>query len=143
MQLPSEKPAPIVPPIQALCFGCGPANPHGLHLEFALIEDNKVVCLTQIPDKFESFSGYLHGGVIATMLDEAMSKAICSLGIKAMTSQMEIEYLRPVPSLKSIRIEGVRIRSEGRKHWAEAIILNNKGSVLAKSKGVFVQVHPR
>jgi uncharacterized protein (TIGR00369 family) len=143
MQSPSEQPAPIIPPIQNHCFGCGPANPQGLQLEFTLIDDKRVVCLTNIPDRFESFSGYLHGGVIATLLDEAMSKAVRSLGVKAMTSQMEIDYLRPVPSLKPIRIEGVLVRSEGRKHWAEAQVLNAKGSVLAKSKGLFVQIRTR
>jgi uncharacterized protein (TIGR00369 family) len=125
------------------CFGCGPASSNGLHLEFRLAEDKTAVCLATIPESFESFSGYLHGGIIATLLDEAMSKAVRTLGIMAMTVQMEIDYLRPVPSGKPIRLEGRLLRSEGRKHWAEATITSGKGSTLAKSKGQFMQVRSR
>jgi len=125
------------------CFGCGPANSNGLHLEFRPAEDKTAVCLVTIPESFESFPGFLHGGIIATLLDEAMSKAILTLDIRSLTVQMEIDYLRPVPSGKPLRLEGRVLRSEGRKHWAEAIITSGKGSTLAKSKGLFVQVRPR
>jgi len=74
------------------------------------------------------------------MLDEAMSKAVRALGVTAMTRQMEVEYLRPVPSATAIRIEGRVTRNEGRKHWAEACILNEKGGTLATGKGLFVEV---
>ena len=58
-----------------------------------------------------------------------------------MTRQMEVEYLRPVPSGVAIRIEGRLARSEGRKHWTEAQIVNEKGVKLATGKGLFVEVH--
>jgi uncharacterized protein (TIGR00369 family) len=126
---------------QNRCFGCGPANASGLHLEFLLAADGSVVALPTIPDTFEGPHGYLHGGVIATLLDEAMSKAVRARGLTAMTRQIEVEYLRPVPSATPIRIEGHVVRDEGRKHWTEARILNAKGSTLATSKGLFVEVH--
>jgi acyl-coenzyme A thioesterase PaaI-like protein len=57
-----------------------------------------------------------------------------------MTRQIEIEYLRPVPSGEKVRIEGRVVRSEGRKHWTEARILNAKAVTLASGKGLFVEV---
>ena len=87
--------------------------------------------------------GYLHGGIIATLLDEAMSKAVRALGQSAMTRKMEVDYRRPVPSNVQIRIEGRIVRSELRKHWAEASILNAQGTVLAHGKGLFIQVLPK
>jgi acyl-coenzyme A thioesterase PaaI-like protein len=72
-----------------------------------------------------------------------MSKAVRALGMMSMTSRMEVHYLRPVPSGKPIRIEGRLLRSEGRKHWVEAKIMNAKGSTLAMSTGQFVQVRSR
>jgi uncharacterized protein (TIGR00369 family) len=135
-----EKLTPMVHAAQNRCFGCGEANPTGLHLEFLLAEDGSVVSLPTVGDNFEGPHGYLHGGVIATLLDEAMSKAVRARGLSAMTRQMEVEYLRPVPSAAAIRIEGRWVRSEGRKHWTEAMILNEKGSTLATAKGLFVEV---
>lgn len=99
-----------------------------------------MVCLPTIPDSFEGPAGYLHGGIIATLLDEAMSKSVRARGLTAMTRQMEVEYLRPVHSGAPIRLEGRLVRSEGRKHWSEARILNPRGHVLAEGKGLFVEV---
>ena len=62
------------------CFGCGPANPNGLHLEFLLADDGSVVSFPVVPNTFEGPPGYLHGGIIATLLDEAMSKAVRAKG---------------------------------------------------------------
>jgi uncharacterized protein (TIGR00369 family) len=122
------------------CFGCGAANPGGLQLEFLLAEDGSVVSLSTVPDRFEGPEGLLHGGIIATLLDEAMSKAVRAQGLTAMTRQMEVDYLHPVPSGAPVRIEGRMVRSEGRKHWTEARILNEKAVVLARAKGLFVEI---
>lgn len=125
------------------CFGCGPANPLGLHLEFFLAEDRSVVCMPTVPDTYEGPRGYLHGGIIATLLDETMSKAVRAHGVVAMTRQMEVDYQRPVPSGSPIRLEGKLSRSEGRKHWVEARITNKAGVVLAAGKGLFIEVRAR
>jgi uncharacterized protein (TIGR00369 family) len=138
----TEKLTPLPHTAQNRCFGCGEANSAGLHLEFLLAEDGSVVSLPTVPDNFEGPTGFLHGGIIATLLDEAMSKAVRARGLTAMTRQMEIDYLRPVPSGAPIRIEGRVVRSEGRKHWTEAKILNAKAVTLASGKGLFVEVRP-
>ena len=131
---------PLPHKAQNRCFGCGPANPTGLRLEFLAAEDGSVVSLATVPEAFDGHPGYLHGGIIATLLDEAMSKAVRALGLTAMTRQMEIDYRRPVPSGAPLRLEGRIIRGEGRKHWTEARILNAKGIVLAEAKGLFIEV---
>jgi uncharacterized protein (TIGR00369 family) len=135
-----ESLTPLHHTAQNRCFGCGPANPTGMHLEFFSAADQSVVCLPAVPDTFEGPPGYVHGGIIATLLDEAMSKAVRVRGHTAMTRHMEVEYLRPVPSAAPIRIEARLVRSEGRKHWTEANILNAHGVTLAAGKGLFVEV---
>jgi uncharacterized protein (TIGR00369 family) len=135
-----EKLVPLEHSAHNRCFGCGEANAEGLHLEFLLAQDGSVVCLPTISDNFEGPPGYLHGGIIATLLDEAMSKAVRLRGVTAMTRQMEVEYLRPVPSGAPLRIEGALLRSEGRKHWTEAKILSESAVTLASAKGLFVEV---
>jgi uncharacterized protein (TIGR00369 family) len=125
------------------CFGCGQANPAGLKLEFFLAADQSVVSLPTIPDTFEGHPGYLHGGIIATLLDESMSNAVRSRGFIAMTRHLEVDYLRPVPSHSPLRLEGRVTRNEGRKHWSEAKILDAQGRILAQGKGLFIEVTPR
>ena len=136
----TEKLTPMAHKAQNCCFGCGPANPTGLRLEFLLAEDGAVVCLPTISESFEGPPGYLHGGIIATLLDETMSKSVRARGLTAVTGQMEIEYLRPVHSAMPIRLEGRLLRSEGRKHWTEARLLDERGRVLAKAKGIFIEI---
>jgi uncharacterized protein (TIGR00369 family) len=135
-----ENLTPLHHTAQNRCFGCGEANPIGMHLEFFAAEDGSVVCLPAVPDTFEGPPGYVHGGIIATLLDEAMSKAVRVRGHTAMTRHMEVEYLRPVPSSAPLRIESRLARSEGRKHWAEAKVLSAHGVTLATGKGLFVEV---
>ncbi len=125
------------------CFGCGQANESGLRLDFLLADDGSVVSFPVVASTLEGHPGYLHGGIIATLLDEAMSKAVRARGSTSMTRKMEVDYLRPVPSEKPLRLEGRIVRDEPRKHWAEARILNEKGKVLAEAKGFFIEVSPQ
>lgn len=140
MDTSAEKLTPMKHSAQNRCFGCGPANPTGLQLEFLLAEDGSVVCLPTVPTCFEGPPGYLHGGIIATMLDETMSKTTRALGLTTVTGQMEISYLRPTHSATPIRLEGRLLRSEGRKHWTEARILDSRGRALATAKGLFIEI---
>ena len=138
----NEHLTPLAHTAQNRCFGCGPANPAGLRLDFFLAGDGSVVSLPTIPDTFEGPSGILHGGIVATLLDEAMSKAVRAKGFTAMTRHIEVEYLRPVPSATPIRIEARAIQSDGRKHHTEGRILDAAGVVLARGKALFVEVSP-
>ena len=139
----NENLTPLAHGAQNRCFGCGMANPSGLQLEFLLAEDGRVVCLVSVPDVYEGPPGYVHGGIIATLLDETMSKAVRSHGLVAMTRHLEVDYQRPVKSAAPIRLEGLVTQSEGRKHWVEAKILDSDGSVLAQGKGLFIEVRAR
>ncbi len=131
---------PLPHTAQNRCFGCGPNNPHGMHLEFYKAADGTVVCLPTIADTFEGPTGYLHGGIIATLLDEAMSKALRSHGLQAVTRHLEVDYLRPVPSTKPLRIEARRTHHEGKKQYVQAQIFNADGVLLASSKGLFIEI---
>ena len=79
------------------CFGCGQTNPTGLRLKFFVDEEHTIVCRVRLARRFEGPPGHAHGGIIATLLDEAMSKANRQFGVLAMTRQMGVEYLKPVP----------------------------------------------
>jgi uncharacterized protein (TIGR00369 family) len=139
----AENLIPLIHGAQNHCFGCGQANPAGLRLEFSVFPDKSVVCFAQVSENYEGPPGYLHGGIIATLLDEAMSKANRAHGVTAMTRHMQIEYLRPVPSGSQIRIEGRVIRSHGRKHWTESQIQDSGSTILAHASGLFIALRDK
>ena len=122
------------------CFGCGAANRTGLRLKFFVDEDQRVICHFKISRRFEGPPGHVHGGVIATLLDEAMSKANRQKGVVAMTRQMEVEYLRPVPLNTLLTLEGRSTGADGKKHRCEAEVRNASGTTLASSRGLFIQI---
>jgi uncharacterized protein (TIGR00369 family) len=124
------------------CFGCGRANATGLQLEFFRAPDGSIVASPTVGASFEGHPGFLHGGIIATLLDEAMSKSVRVLGRSAMTRKLDVEYLRPVPSGAPLRIEGRVVRSESRKHFAQARIFDAANTTLASGTGLFIEISP-
>lgn len=91
------------------CFGCGVANPGGLQLKFVLSPGGRsYVCEFELGDRFGGPPGHAHGGIIATILDEAMGKANKLKGKVALTRRLEVDYLRPVPLDEPLVAEGPR-----------------------------------
>jgi uncharacterized protein (TIGR00369 family) len=136
------KEIPLPHGAQNRCFGCGVANKTGLRLKFFTDETGRVLSRVKVPKRFEGPPGYMHGGAIATLMDEAMSKANRARGVTAMTRQMEVEYLRPVPLGVPLLLEGRLTSVDGRKHFCEAEVTNAEGRVLAKAKGLFLAIDP-
>jgi acyl-coenzyme A thioesterase PaaI-like protein len=136
------------PAAQHHCFGCGPDNPYGLHLQFTLdAAAQTATARVHLDRAFEGPPGHIHGGIIATLLDEAMSKVNRLFGVLAMTRRMEIDYLRPAPLHQELLLVGHHLRREGRKlfHRAELLTIpqNNQPPVqLSHATGLFVAVDP-
>lgn len=121
------------------CFGCAPANRQGLRLKFT--EDAAgVACVFRVARRFEGPPGHVHGGIIATILDEAMGKVNRRKGVVALTRRMSIDYLQPVPLGIKLRAVGWAVRQEGRKHFMAGEIRTLGGDVLARSEGLFVAI---
>ncbi len=125
------------------CFGCGPANEAGLQMKFVLDTEQKhFISKFRLAPRFVGPPGHAHGGIIATILDEAMGKVNKLRGITALTAKMEIKYLKPVPLGKPLIAEGWEVRVRGREHTYAAEIRNREGQVLAVSKGKFIKIDP-
>ncbi len=128
------------------CFGCGSENPQGLHLHFRIqaegpdaISASTVVELTRL---HEGPPGFVHGGIIATLMDEAMSKLNRPLEVLAMTRHMEVDYLRPVPIDTPLTLISRHLRRDGRKLFHAAELLAADGRPLARAKGFFLVIDP-
>ncbi len=120
------------------CFGCAPANPVGLRLVF---EDQAIGLAARIRlgRDYESFPGIVHGGIVATILDEILAQAICRSGRgSAITAALRIRYGRPMhidaehhAYAEITRTEAGSVRVSGR------IELPN-GDLVAAADGTFV-----
>ncbi len=133
--------APTIDERAGHCFGCGPANPEGLHLVFTLDADARTAtALVNLTRNHEGPPGHIHGGIIATLMDEAMSKLNRPLGVIAMTRHMEVDYLRPSPLGRELILQGHHVRREGRKLFHEAKLQSAEGLLLAKARGVFIVI---
>jgi len=125
------------------CFACGKDNPEGMHLNFFFDEGHhRVWCRFKLPRKYQGPPGHAHGGIIATILDEAMGKVNKLRSVIALTSSMRVEYLKPVPLGKMLLVEGTEQSVDGRRHLNAAEIRNADGEVLARSTGVFIAFDP-
>jgi uncharacterized protein (TIGR00369 family) len=126
------------------CFGCGTSNPDGMRLRFTFDEERDCfVCKFRLGKRYTGPPGHCHGGIIATILDEAMGKVNKLRHVIALTKEIKVEYRKPVPLYKPLRVESREIRVRGRKHINMAEILNEKGEVLARSEGLFIAVDPQ
>ncbi len=141
MTEPEEVDDRTIDEISGQCFGCGPANPHGLHLRFTLDPlSDRVVAPVELTELHQGAPGYIHGGLIATLLDEAMSKLNRPLGLLAMTRHMEVDYLRPAPIRQPLTLSGRHLRREGRKLFHAAELHDGGGNLLARSTGLWIVV---
>src|SRR6202030_3344362 len=125
------------------CFACGTDNLDGMHLRFTYDEErNCFICKFRLSKRYTGPPGHCHGGIIATILDDAMGKVNKLRHVIALTREMTIEYLQPVPLHKPLRVEGREIKVEGRTHINAAEILNENNEVLARSRGIFIAIDP-
>jgi uncharacterized protein (TIGR00369 family) len=126
------------------CFGCGGANPRGMRLAFEQDEERqRIVGRFRIGAEYQGGSGYLHGGIIALLLDEAMSKAARfhpEKSLQAVTADLRVEYKRPIPVDSDIIVEGFVARRDGRQLYHEGEIRNEAGELLARGEGRFVVI---
>jgi uncharacterized protein (TIGR00369 family) len=125
------------------CFACGPDNPDGMHLKFDYVRRRRrFVSRFRLGRRYTGPPGHAHGGIIATILDEAMGKVNKLRSVIALTSRIEVQYLKPVPLDRPLRVESWELRVRGRQHTNVAEILDGRGQVLARSKALFLAIDP-
>jgi uncharacterized protein (TIGR00369 family) len=125
------------------CFGCGGGNARGMKLVFDADEaSQRIIGRFRLGPEYQGASGFIHGGIIATVLDEVMSKVSRFSNVRAVTAELTIEYLRPVRVDEELRVEGFATRRDGRDLYQEGEMRNAEGVLLARGRGRFVIIDP-
>jgi acyl-coenzyme A thioesterase PaaI-like protein len=124
------------------CLVCSPSNPMGLALEFVAQEDGSVSASFLAHRGLEGFEGCVHGGIIASLLDGAMTNCLFAHGRVAMTGELKVRYREPVVIGEEMLIRAWITRSHSPLHVLEAE-LKQHGCLRATASAKFVERNER
>lgn len=133
----------------SVCFGCGPANPGGLHVR-SFEDGEELVAEWQPSTAYEAFPGALNGGICAVLLDCHANWAAAMGLMRAagadrppatVTAGYEVKLVRPTPTTGPLQLRSRVISLEARRAVAESEIVVG-GEVTATFRGTFVAVGP-
>lgn len=129
-----------------MCFGCSPHNERGLQLTFTQVSRSGVAGRYTAPAHTCGAPGVVHGGVQATLLDEAIGFAVHahheSTGElekdeaawqKVVTVEFDLRYRRPVPTETEVGLRAEVVREHGRDYLAVAEIVGDDDEVLTSA----------
>jgi acyl-coenzyme A thioesterase PaaI-like protein len=134
------------------CFGCGPANPAGLHIASRPTDDDPAVLVARFVPRpeHEAFAGVVNGGILGTLLDchanwTASWHLMRARGADRPPTTVTLEYAirmrRPTPSDRPIDLSARVVDAADDRATVEAEIRSD-GIVTASGSGTFVAVRP-
>lgn len=126
------------------CYGCGRDNKQGLQADFTYDEEKKEVFFTYtFREEFMGAPGYVHGGAISTLLDEAMGDFCFHIGYLVMTDEMRYKFIKATPIKKELQIRAWFIRKEHRKIFMECTLSSLDGSIVYVAGSASFHILPR
>ncbi len=117
------------------CFICGRKNPHGLYMTFYDNGENEVISEYTVSEDYQSYPGIVHGGIVATMLDEVVGR-VSMIGDHhhfMMSVKLEVKYRHPVPTETPLKIIGRIVKLRGRLGQAVGEVVLPDGTVAVES----------
>jgi acyl-coenzyme A thioesterase PaaI-like protein len=126
---------------EGMCFACGKQNPIGLKVDFDIDFDRLTIKGWFTPRReHQGYNGIMHGGLVSTLLDEAMVKLLWEAGIHAVSASLQIKLIKPVRIGDPIEITGWIDADKGRIIHTASRLRDSTGAVLAEATGKCVRV---
>ncbi|MFW6034802.1 MAG: PaaI family thioesterase [Halothermotrichaceae bacterium] len=122
-----------------MCFACGNDNPISLRLKFEKVADNKVEAEFIPKPVHQGYEGIIHGGIVSTLLDEAMVTAVIVQDVEAVTAEINIRFKEEIIVGEKLKIMGYTKGGKGRLVFTEGVIKNSNGKIKAKAKAKFMK----
>lgn len=121
------------------CFACGQENPHGLRLAgFRMIGERYEFDFTPARHH-QGWQGIVHGGIVATVLDEAMTRLLWEQGMMVVTAEITVRYRKPLMVGTHVRVSAWKVREFGRLVEAAAVVADNEDEY-ATAAGKFMRM---
>ncbi len=127
-------------PNSRMCFVCGIENRIGLQLKFYSDDEGRCITRFQPKPEHQGFPGQLHGGLISSLLDEAMGRVLIREDVWAMTGRLEIKFSKPVPLDQELTVVGELTRNRSRAYEARGEIRLPDGTILVEGSGVYIRI---
>ncbi|MCL6437631.1 MAG: PaaI family thioesterase [Rubrobacteraceae bacterium] len=125
----------------AYCFGCGAENPIGLHLDIEFEEGGVARALFTPQRPHSGYPNMVHGGIVATLLDEVLAQAVYNEREGAVTAKMETTFRRPLEPGETVEVRGWVESSRGRRIVSRGEIRRAEdGALIAEARGVFMSL---
>jgi acyl-coenzyme A thioesterase PaaI-like protein len=134
---------PVKQPNSRMCFVCGIENPIGLRLKIYITAQGVIETTYTAPDHFQGYPGVLHGGIVATILDEISGRAHMgdpSAPRFMYTGKLEVKYRRNVPVGRPLKIIGKAGKAKGKLAEGWAGIYDEDGALLAEANTLLINV---
>jgi acyl-coenzyme A thioesterase PaaI-like protein len=130
--------SPRQPQANSRCFVCGAENARGLQLTFIAGADGSAEAAWETDSEWESFSGVIHGGIISTVLDEAMSKAVTLSGPAGLTCELRIRLRQHLVPGERVTVKGWVVDRRKRRIRTEATLRDESGVERAHAWATFL-----
>lgn len=122
-----------------LCFACGKDNDKGLHLQISYPAPGQAESSLTVPAHFSGWRGITHGGFLSLVLDELMAHACIGTAPSAVTADMSVRFLKPVPVGTRITVRGTLLEVKGRVMNVEGRVTDEAGGIAAEATARFVK----
>ncbi|MBV8203677.1 MAG: PaaI family thioesterase [Candidatus Eremiobacteraeota bacterium] len=119
------------------CFACGPENAEGMQLRFQY-GDGTASAVWRPSPRFSGWTSMVHGGIVATLLDEAMAHAAIAAGVRAVTGRLEIRFRKAAPMDSALVAHGRVEQRRGRMLMLSATVAGEDGTLYAQATGKFL-----
>jgi len=123
------------------CFVCGEKNPIGLKLRLRVDPDRgESSADVTFPEDLQGWSGVVHGGLVAAVLDEALIYAAGAKGLKCVTGEISVRFVKPALTGVTYSLVGRFVEEKGRIVLAESRLLDGRGHEIARASGKLFKV---
>jgi uncharacterized protein (TIGR00369 family) len=130
-------------PNSKMCLVCGLKNRFGLHTSFFELDSGELLAVFKPKEEHQSYPGRLHGGIVSTILDETIGRAIM-VGSKdeiwGVTIDLHIRYKKPVPLGEELRVTGRITKNGSRSFEGSGEVLLPDNSVAAEGHGRYLKI---
>lgn len=127
-------------PNSRMCFVCGMENPIGLRAFFYEDADGRVILKYTPREEHQGYPGFVHGGIISALMDEAIGRVVTSLDIWAVTAKLELKFRKPVPVGEEFTIVGELLRLRPRSFEARGELRLADGILAVEGYGLYVRL---